>query len=435
MAALHGPTPVSKHPSPTPLPPSEPFDPTLTPLQVYEQVWDSFYAHSTLSGPISEIENRDMEPSSSAEQEGRLGWDHQICTLYLSELRVDVDEYWSRLAGRRLYSSPDGFHDNDNEHTLSPSEPCSFTSATSESFILGSFTWEESSSPSSSTSIDPQNSTILTPYKILCGDPDPDDSDDPEEKWGPHASYIACTPISDNLVSPSLVLANSGSSFSRPPIPAPKVDFVPFADDERFVIVTEPTLTGNSGSRSRDMGRSGSKATKSRLRTLKDIEKRQRSLKNTEEEVHAWSGDSSMMDVDDRENMSTTQFQTSGSRYRQEDDFDIDELEHELPDRDSDDDEDLVHDHDIEKLEASRDLVQFGLTSEDDDSSSDNEPDHEDSERESNDSPQGYLDLTWETTRSEVVEWTWMRSFTDPDCKSLQYFNFSFASMLSISRY
>jgi hypothetical protein len=210
------PTPALTRTSHTPSPPPEPFDPNLSPIQVLQRVWDSFYVGTALA------EGEDDERMTSGRDAG--GWDYQTCSIYLSELRVDAKEYWKNTCdslGAQLTLEEDM-----TRALPSSSSPLTFTF---ESFS----TLEPASSSSSLFSHSTPTVTTKQSHVGLRQSP----TVDPKRKFKPHVSYIACTPTSENLLGSSIDSLQGGTA-------VPRIDFIPFTDNERFLILAQdPTST------------------------------------------------------------------------------------------------------------------------------------------------------------------------------------------------
>ncbi|KAH6869744.1 hypothetical protein BKA70DRAFT_1490303 [Coprinopsis sp. MPI-PUGE-AT-0042] len=359
--AYHNPTPAYKRTSSILSPPPEAFDPTLTPLKVYERVWDLFYVGlDPCATHEGEDENDDREGiSRGGSGNEKKGWDTQACAVYLNELCVDMGEYWKRSA--EILPLPIG------ENFVDEPSPSSFSSFTFESF---------SSSVSATTNPNPPAPTRIpdaVPFNI------------DESKYGPHAPYIACTPISENIVSPLLEQSRfralammpsggyAGAHAMSIPGPSkafearPRVEFVPFADDERFHIIAEQ--------------KTGTLSNEERRRRLTGV--------GTMDD----SGDSAM-DVDGEMTMDPSSGEHDMSQH---------------PGR-----------HRSFFLPSAKQGDKGDGGGKADETDTD---DDDDEEEEEDDDNGGYLDCTWGTREKgylDIVPWTWMNSGDDPDYESIQ---------------
>ncbi|KAH6906042.1 hypothetical protein BKA70DRAFT_1499013 [Coprinopsis sp. MPI-PUGE-AT-0042] len=211
------PTPAFARTSHTPSPVPEPFDPTLTPLQVFQRIWDSFYVGLdpiTLTEDFDDIDEERM--AGRGTESGKGGWDTQICSMYLSELRVDVQEYWTRCATAEM---PGPFQ-------LPLGEDSAHQQATNSSPSGLGFTFESFPSPLSASS-----DSVLAQLSTITHSRSPAMINPIERKYEPHVAYTICAPISENILGPSCDSLQGGAVVQR-------VEFVPFADDERFLVLS-----------------------------------------------------------------------------------------------------------------------------------------------------------------------------------------------------
>ncbi|KAH6906045.1 hypothetical protein BKA70DRAFT_451227 [Coprinopsis sp. MPI-PUGE-AT-0042] len=349
------PTPALTRTSHTPSPPPEPFDPTLTPLEVFQRIWDSFYVGLD---PITPTEDDD---GGMAEGSGKGGWDTQTCSIYLSELRVGVEEYWKQSESTELPSSL----------TLEESEDDT-PSSTSSSFTFESFNPTLPSSNFAQT-----HRHTVTPFKSP--------PIDPTHKFPPHVSYIACTPISENLLGPTIDPLQRGKVVQR-------IEFVPFADDARFLILASSPKVVQSGKQE--------KREKGKGKAREETEQ--------EQEDGDGDGDESQdeMDVDGSTTLPTNLTGTPRKRSP------TGRIALFLPDSSESD-----VDADVEGVQKDKDANGDYNGKE---AEGDQEEDEEDEEK-----PKGYLDFTFGTAKNhyeDAVQWTWISSGEndDPDYESIQ---------------